>query len=284
MTKSFSITVYPDPLAGEYLTVSDALNQILDMIDALERAESPNQAERKIVWRLTKAHTNSPPFTLVAEAYPYKPDLSVVLEANRVANVLASDVKDLLEGRVEGVVFDAIPTMKRIIARNTSNIQRTEVVIDGAEAFNILPHNAKVAQAAIERVEIAQREAAPDWKRTEFGTVEGEIVGLTKWNGRPALVVVERLSEKEFTCVLSSELSEHLGPQHNWAEVWEGRRVHLTGALQYNTEGDLKRADIEHFEEVPWTDVSIADLKNLDVLDGRTLKEHLDLLRGEEVG
>ncbi len=284
MTKSFSITVYPDPLAGEYLTVADALNQVLDMIEALEKAESPTQGERKIIWRLTKAHTNSPPFTLVAEAYPFKPELSVVLEANRVAATLSEDVKGLLEGRVEGVVFDAIPTIKRIIARNTTTIQRTEVSIDGTEAFNILPQNARVAQAAIERAEIAQREAAPDWKRTEFGTVEGEIVGLTKWNGKPALVVVERLSEKEFTGVLSSELSERLGPQHNWAEVWEGRRVHLTGALQYNSEGDLKRADIEYFEEVPWTDVSIADLKSLDVLEGRTLKEHLDLVRGEEVG
>jgi len=284
MTKMFSVTVYPDPLAGEYLTVSDALNQVLDMIEALERSEATDPSERTIVWRLTKAHTNSPPFTLVAEPFPIKPDLSVVMEANRVANLFANDVKELLDGRVSGVVFDAMPALKRVIERNTSTITRTEIVISGDEPFNIRPQNAKAAKAAIERAEIAEREKMPDWQRTEYGTVEGEITGLTRWNGKPALDVIERLSEKKFTCVLSDDLSAKIGPAHKWSEVWEGRRVNLTGALHYNSEGDLKRADIEDFEEVPWTDVTIHDLKAFDVLGERTMKEHLDELRGEAVG
>ena len=284
MAKTFSVTVYPDPLAGEYLTVSDALHQVLDMIEALERSEAVNPNERQIVWRLTKAHTNSPPFTLIAEPYPSKPELSVVMEANRVSNLLSTDVKQLLDGRVGGVIYDAMPAIKRIIDRNTSSITRTEIAVEGQEPFSISHQNARVAKAAIERVEIANRERLPDWKRTEYGTVEGEIAGLTRWNGRPALVVTERLSEREFTCVLSDGLSARLGPLHSWDEVWEGRRVHLSGALHYNSEGDLKRADVEDFEEVPWTDVSISDLKSLDVLEGRSMEEHLNILRGEAVG
>ncbi|MCF3592463.1 hypothetical protein LZG00_00430 [Rhodobacteraceae bacterium LMO-12] len=284
MAKTFSVTVYPDPLAGEFLTVSDALNQVLDMIEALERSEATNPSERKIVWRLTEAHTNSPPFTLIAEPFPVKPDLSIVMEANRVSGLLSSDVRELLNGRVNGVVFDTLPAIKRVIERNTSTITRTEIAISGEEPFSIRPQNAKTARAAIERVEIAERESLPDWQRTEYGTVEGEIAGLTRWNGKPALDVIERLSEKKFTCVLSDDLSAQIGPAHRWSEVWEGRRVELTGALHYNSEGDLKRADIEAFDEVPWTDVTIHDLKPLDVLGERTMQEHLEELRGKASG
>lgn len=284
MAKTFSVTVYPDPLAGEFLTVSDALNQVLDMIEALERSEAIDPSERQIVWRLTKAHTNSPPFTLVAEPFPSKPDLSVVLEANRVSGLLESDLKDLLEGHIGGVVADAMPALKRVIDRNTSTITRTELAFAGSKPFSIRPQNAKKAKAAIERAEIAERESKPDWQRTEFGTFEGEISGLTRWNGKPALAVIERLSEKKITCVLPEKLSEKIGPAHNWSEVWEGRRVILTGALHYNSDGDLKRADIDDFEDVPWTDVTIHDLKSFDVLGGRSMDEHLEILRGETVG
>ncbi|SFG64738.1 hypothetical protein SAMN04488020_10384 [Palleronia marisminoris] len=284
MTKTFSVTVYPEPLSGEYLTVSDALNQVLDMIEALERSESIEGSDRKIVWRLTEAHTNSPPFTLVAEPYPVRPDMSVAMEAGRVSGILSKDVGNLLNGQVGGVVFDALPALKRIIGRNTKHIARTEVLISGKEAFIIRPQNARMAMAAIERAEIAERESAPDWTRTEFGTVEGEISGLTRWNGKPALDIIERLSEKKFTCVLSDELSEKVGPEHKWNEVWDGRRVHITGALYYNADGDLKRADASEFEEVPWTDVSVNDLKSLDVLGEKTMQEHLDEIRGEAFG
>ena len=284
MAKTFSVTVYPDPLSGEFLTVSDALNQVLDMIEALELSESTKQSERKIVWRLTKAHTNSPPFTLVAEPYPLLPDMSVVLEAGRVSNILSNDLKELLDGNIGGVVLDAMPAIRRVIDRNLQTITRTEISIDGEVPFSIRPQNAKTAKAAIERADIVLRDARPDWKRTEFGTVEGEIAGLTRWNGKPALDVIDRLSETKFTCVLSDELSEKIGPNHNWSEVWEGRRVYLTGALHYGSDGELKRADINEFEEVPFTDVSINDLKSFDVLQGRTMNEHLDDLRGDEFG
>ena len=87
------MTVHPAPLAGEHLTVSDALSQMLDLVDALERSEAVDAADRRVVWRLTEAHTNSPPFTVVVEPYPRQTDMSVALEANRIATVFASDFR-----------------------------------------------------------------------------------------------------------------------------------------------------------------------------------------------
>lgn len=139
--------------------------------------------------------------------------------------------------------------------------------------------------AAIERAEIDPRENAPDWSRTEHGTIVGEIAGLTKWNGKPALDIVERLSERKFTCVLSEELSEALGSQHKWSEVWDGRRVFVTGALHYNnSDSELKRADASELEYAPWTDVSVADLRTMDILGDKTMQDHLEAVRGEAFG
>lgn len=284
MAKKFSVTVYPSPLSGEYLTVSDALNQVLDIIDALERSETTNPAERNIVWRLTEAHTNSPPFTLVASPFPVRPELSVGIEANRVLGLLASGVREVLGGEVNGVVLDTMAAFKRVFDRNIDRISHTEILVEGEEPISIMPTNARVARSAIERSEIAARESVRDWQRTEFGTVEGEIAGLTRWNNKPALEVIERLSEKKFTCVLSDELSIEIGPAHQWNEVWEGRRVNLTGSLHYNSDNELKRADIDYFTEVPWTDVPIHELANIDVLQGRTIQEHLRIVRGEADG
>jgi hypothetical protein len=281
LAKKVTFTVFPEPLAGEYLTVADALNQILDLVEALERSESPDPSERQVVWRLTEAHTSSPPLTVTVESFPRRPDMAVAIEANRVAALFASELAGLLEGLpADTLISDAKAPISRVLARNLNGIARTEVKIDDGEPITVRPQSARAAQLALERVELAQRAAKPDWQRTEYGSIEGEIAGLTRWNGRPALDVVERLSEKRLTCVLSDRLSDELGPSHQWNEVWDGRRVLVTGALYYNSDGDLRRADIDTLKEMAWTDVPLSRLRGIDVLDGKTLAQHLAIMRG----
>ena len=277
---SLSVTTYPDALSSDYLTVSDALNQVLDLVDALERTESISASERQVVWRLTKAYTNSPPFTVVAQPFPRHPNLSISLEASRVATLFASEFRTLLNGTPSQLMaVDAQTPILRVLDRNLNGIGRTEIQIDEDEPICIVPQAARIAKLAIGQTEIGVEVAKPDWQRTEFGTVEGEISGLTRWNGKPALDIIERLSEKRFTCVLSDELSTKIGPVHQWNEVWEGRRINITGALHYNSDGDLRRAEIDNLEELEWTDVPLSDLRGVDILNGRTVAKYLDLVR-----
>lgn len=284
--KKFAVTVHPAPLSGDYLTVSDAMHQVLDFIEALERSETVKPPDRQIVWRLTEAHTNSPPFTVIAEAFPLQPNLSVAFEAGRVSEMFNSDLRTLIEdGRVSGVLADdARAPIERLLNRNLNGIGRTDVQLGDDPPILISPAGAKIATLALERLDLERQAAQRDWQRTEFGSFEGEITGLARWNGKPALSIVDRISGEAVTCVLSDGLSNSLGPAHRWGEVWEGRLVAVAGSLFYNSAGALRRAEIEDLEEIQWADVSVADLRGLDVLSGRTLSEHLALIRDGQNG
>ena len=285
MSKKLSVTVYPAPLSGTYLTVSDALNQVLDFISALELSETTNTSERQVVWRLADAHTKSPPFAIVAEPFPAHADLSGSLEANRVIELFTSKFKSLLEGCPSQLTLvDARGPIERILDRNLNGIARTDLQIDDDETISVEHSSARLAKLAIERSGIDPEGARPDFRRTEMGSLEGDICGVTRWNGRPALEIIERLSKKRFTCLLNNELSEELGPSHQWNEVWEGRLVRVTGALHYNSKGDLRRADIRNMEQIEWSNVPLTDIGGIDILGKRTLTEHLDLIRGDSNG
>jgi hypothetical protein len=285
MKKSLSITVHPSALAAEYLTVADAMRQVLDLFEALEKTESADAASRQVVWRLVEAHTNSPPFTVRAEGYPVNPSVSVQIEAARIASQFAYGMTALLEGKpTDWLDEDIMPPIKRVLARNTNGIGRTEIIVEDAVPINVVSTNAKNAIIALDLFELEAHSKRVDQSRTEFGSVEGEVNGLTRWNGKPALVIIERLSSDKVTCVLSDAAAAALGPAHKWSEAWEGRRLIVSGALHYDSDGALRRIDADGAEDCPWTDIPLSDLKDIDLLQGRSVSEHLRLLRERDAG
>lgn len=282
MAKAVSITVYPSPVSGEYLTVSDAMRQILDLIEALERTEAVDSDARRIVWRLTDAHTNSPPFTVKAEAYSIDPTLAIGLEADRVISLYATGIDSLLNGEPpDWIDADLSAPIRRALKRNLNGVGQTKIEIEGRLPVDILPAKAQVGVTALDRIEAAEELTMADWRRTEFGSLEGILCGLTYWNGKPSIVVIERLSEQKVTCVLNATLVSELGPQHKWSEAWSGHRLLISGALHYGADGLIKRVDVDSVEDVPWSDLLISDLKGIDLLEGKTVSEHLGKVWGE---
>ncbi len=285
MAKSLSITVYPSALEAEYLSVSDAMNQVLDLIDAIGALESPNSGQRQIVWRLVEAHTNSPPFTITAEAYSANPAISIGIEAERIAAAFCSNLETLLSGSVSHWIdHDIVVPLKRALDRNLNGVARTSVSVEGRPPIEIVPKTAKAAVVAIERIHLAEQIAEVDYRRTEFGSVEAMVFGLGRWNDKPALIVVDRLSNQRVTCVLSDDLVRQLGPSHSWEEVWSDKRLIVEGALHFGQDGNLKRIDADHIEESPWTDVSLADLEGIDLLNGMTVNDRLNSIREGDNG
>lgn len=281
--KTFSVTVYPDESKGEYLTVDDALGQVLDLIDALERTES-RAGPRQITWRLTEARTNSPPFTVVATPFPTKPDISIVLEAARTANALTLGMRELMEGRVKGAVIDAAEPLQHVMRRNTGPVVRTEIIVDGLPPLSIGRQSAAIARQALEDHKRNLAADAEDWTRTEQGSIEGEVVGVKRHYGKPALEFVERISGAEVTVSLSDALWHKIGPEHAWSEVWHERRFQLTGLLHYGANGTIKRAEIDDFEVIDVPDVPLDRLRKADILGGLTLDEHLKEMRKDAFG
>lgn len=283
MAKSVSITVHPSDFSGEYLTVSDALHQVLDMIGALEQMEAGESSEREIVWRLTEAHTNSPPFTLTAEAFPKDPEISVAAKANRVLNLYAVAVESVLSGeRPDWFESEPGKLLQRALKRNLNGIGHTDIVIEGRDdPIIIVPTTARVGLVALEA---ANDELVADSERVEFGSIEGRVIGLTRYYKSPALVFQERLTGDKVLCVLSAKLAAEIGPTHQWDEAWEGQQLRIAGKLVYSKEGKLKRINANYHEEVAWADIPIADLGGIDILQGRTVHEHLAEFWGEALG
>lgn len=265
--------------------MADAMRQVLDIVEGLEQSESAEGGARQIVWRLTDARTNSPPFTIVAEPFPIHPSISVALEANRIALGFTGVMRSLLSGDApEQVEREIVKPLRRTLERNLNGIGKTDITLAGEAVVSIVPQNARVAVLALDRLDLEEEASHRDWSRTEYGTVESEVSGLTRWNDKPALVLVERLSGEKFTGVLSDTAAEKIGGEHTWREAWEGRRVFVSGALHYNSESVIKRADIEDLVSVGWTDVSLSDMRKIDILEGRTVADHLATLRGDNRG
>lgn len=282
MGKSLSITVHPSALGAEYLSVSDAMLQVLDMVGALENIEAGDENERKIIWRLVKAHTNSPPFTVVAEAYPKDPQVSIAIEAERVTKRYGMAIRGLLAGdKPAWLEHDASRLFKKALKRNLNGIGHTDIHIDGEETIIIVPSVAQAGVAALERAEIEVRE---DLRRTEFGSIEGQVIGLTRYYNSPAIVFMERLSGEKIFCVLADELAQAIGPEHKWSEAWDGRYLRIGGELIYGSDGKLKRVNASYSEEIVWSDIPISALRDVDVLQGRTVHEHIAKFWGEQFG
>lgn len=281
--KTLSITVHPAPLHGEYMTVADAMRQVLDFIEALEKTETLDGGDAQIVWRLTKAHTNSPPLTVVAEAFSKNPTVSISMEAGRVSGMFASTLLSLSTGQ-EPEWFDVSlgKTLRRAFERNTNGIGLTEVQIGDEPAINIAPQEARLGLVVMDRIELDEAAGHEDWRRTEYGSFEGQIHSILQWSGRPAVVLIDRLSGQKVTCLLQKDVADRMGPQHSWQEAWEGHRLVVTGALHYSAESVLKRADVFDIDVVPWTDVKLTDLTGVNLLEGRSVRNHLDRLRGED--
>lgn len=283
MSKSLSFTVHPDRSQAEYLTVSDALRQVLDLVEVLEKAESFGGTAKRIVWRLTEAHTNSPPFTVSAEAFSVDPQVSILFEASRVTDLLQSGLRQLLGGElVDWIDQDVARPLKRIMQRSLNGIGLTQIDVPGAEPLDIDPSAARLAVSTLDQLAEAAEQPVLDQARTEHGAVEVEISGISRWHNRPALQAVERLSRSEVACVLTDELERQLGT-HRWDEVWEGRRLMVSGALHYAHDGALKRVQAELVEDMSSTDVTLDDLADVDVLQGLSVGEHLRRMRDDDL-
>lgn len=271
----------PSTVKDEYLTVEDAMLQVLDMISAAGTYESELDAARKIAWRLTDAHTNSPPLTVTAQAYSKDPEISVHLEAERALSHLDEDMQNLMDEKPPWWLTPAVEKpLDRILTRNLNGISQTRVQIDGEHAFII---NSRKAQRVANWIK-NYKERLDSLERSEIDTVEGKIIGLTRHYNASALVICERLSGEKTFCVLSNELAKKIGSKRLWIEVWQDQIHQFSGDLYFDKDGALKRIVACHIDKEDWSDVPLEQLRNVRVVDNRTIQEHLDEFWGEKVG
>ncbi|TIL82140.1 MAG: hypothetical protein E5Y89_06420 [Mesorhizobium sp.] len=279
MAEKIKIKVHPSGTSSDMLTVADAMRQVLDFIELLEKADpaEPSSPD-KIIWRLAYATTNSP-FEIGAEATSRDPVISVAAKARMTKETVRSALRNLVEVADPIVTFDddMAKPLTRLLERNLNGIGRTDIDFGDDISPAIIVHaTAQAAHLAIERDRLAKESLIPDLTRTEFGSFEGEIVSAGMFHSSPSLVVRHRLTGEKVTSVFPPELAFRIGSQHNWFEVWAGRRVLIHGELHHDQEGIIRKATAFDFEVIEEADVSLNEARKVDLLDGLTVSDFLD--------
>jgi hypothetical protein len=154
------------------------------------------------------------------------------------------------------------------------------VIVVGEERLHVVPAVALAALSALHE----PAEEIEDKSRVEYGSIEGRVVGLTTYYNSRALILLERLSGKQIVCSLTDDLASRLGPTHQWQEAWEGSRLLIGGEIVYGADGSIKKVNASYYEELPWSDLPLSDLKGINLLEGRTTREHLDKFWGAAFG
>ncbi len=273
MRESISITVHPSESSGDYLTVSDALKQVLDLVDTLDALSQPDGDRDCIVWRLVEAHTNSPPFTAIVAGFPKDPEVSLSREIEYASRLFIETLSSVLEGRLDAALpKEAVRHLTSAFKRNLNGVGRT-TVLTPHRSTDIVPTTAQLGLSALTRADALSRD---DWQRVERGSIEGRVIAITQYYNSPALVIQERLTGAKVMCALNEDVAGRIGPEHRWSEAWSGEDVRVSGVIHYGEDGLIKRVMADSCRVIEWTDVSISDIKAARTPFNTTIKKHLE--------
>ena len=276
MAEKVKIKIEPSGAASENLTVADAMRQVLDYIQLLELADS-STGQDKVVWRLHSATTNSP-FEVVAEATAVDPTISVAFEAARAKRKVRDVIKSITDDEMvpDWVSSERAPVLERVFKRNQNGIGKTTLDIETDSLPVTVTHSeARVASLLLQQHAISRELSTIDYSRTEYGSVEGEVIETGTYYNKPSITLRERLTKRKVKCVLEQSAADKIGPSHSWSETWTARRIIVTGSLHYDSDGYLSKIDVVDVTSVEPQKVNLAEVQSIDILKGKTPLEFL---------
>ena len=265
------------------LTVQDAMRQILDFFDLLSAAGGEDG--KAVSWRLVAVSMASP-LSATAQAFSDAPGILAEIVARQEKDQLSQLFHEVTEkGRVpEWMDYVTRVKARAFFNRNLNGIGRTDIKFDEEAPLTVIvERSARAAISAFERSERA--EAEDDLSRAEIGSVEGKIIRLDTYHGQPAIRLQERLQGWQFPCVLSPSLADQIGHQHDWAEVWTGRRVQVSGQILFRAAGHIGRVYATDIKPIDEPILAYADIYDPNFTRGLSARDYLDRLWEEdEVG
>jgi hypothetical protein len=285
--ESITITIHPSEAGADTLTVSDAMQQVLDAFELLSKAEARRHGSNDhVVWKLESASTNSP-LTIEATAVSSDPEGDVHVEARQAKASFHDGINSLIHAKEIPLWMDAGArrTVRRLLERTLHGIGMTDFAMSETEAPVRVDHRA--ASRAITFLDkIAAEEAAKieDLTRIEYGSAEGNVTGTTTHYSKPAIRIKLRLSGREVKCVLSDLAAAKIGPQHNWSEVWSGQRVLVRGRLQFDSSGNISIINADDLDVIQSQDVPLTEIRSLRGDPSSRADSHLKIIWGDSNG
>lgn len=273
MRDKIVVTIEP-PLPDDRLNIADAFEQVLDFLRLIELAAGE---DADFDWKLDKASTNSP-FTVVAYSPVSKAGLSgdTVASAQRRAE---QGLKDLSSG--------AVPTWmrrkqrnaaRRITKRFRSGIGRIAAKTEESapQSYFFSSSDASKALATLEKVDGFEEIAIP--KHRAYGEVEGTLVSVGTHYARPVMWIRTN-SYEVVRCLFTPEKLEELGDAATIREIWEHKRVRVTGMLAFAEGGVLEQVSVDDMKLFPGAGITLQQVLDAEFTSGMEPAEYLDQLR-----
>jgi hypothetical protein len=282
--KSIKLVIHPTVSDQENLTVGDAMQQVLDYFNLLDKAAAGLGGNAtNIIWELQSASANSP-FTIEAKAVSRDPGQPVEEEAFASISLLADCFNRVLHGDrpPDWMDVDARTLLEGLLKRNSNGIRQTDFYFPGSvEPMIIEANSAKRAVASLNAKSIVGEREDIDMRHTEMGSIEGRITQLRSYNGKPAIWLKTHLEPKEIPCIfVDRDVCQLICATRNWEQVYENRRVLIPGVLFYDRNGRLSKVEISgkilDIDPIP---VNYNELYDPDFSDGLSAEEHLNRLR-----
>lgn len=278
-TERVTITVESNIGEDGPLTVMDTLDQFKDAFELLTAAVSQEPGGEKIRWRLERLSKNSPA-TVTAIAYSDDPQVVAGPLVHRGKQRFSRDMAALREsGDVSPWLRQKSAVAKSFFRRNLNGVGKTTILLEEDAPQTILvERSARASLKTLERAEAAAE--AEDRSHSEFGVVDAHVGRTDTYHGKPAIYIKDRLSGSLIPCVLSDELAAKEGPSHSWTDAWTGKRIRVKGRIYYDRHGKISRISAVDMEDVSPREVNLRELREIDLLAGKSPVEHLDELWG----
>jgi hypothetical protein len=279
------ITIHPTVSDEKLLSVSDAMQQVLDHIKLFEDArQAQGDPRTRFEWKLERATTNTP-FTVVAVAQGDDPGIDISEAVKRVKSDVSEGLKRLMsrEQPPQWMTQGSFAVAKNIFARNMNGIGETDIDFEEGEIVSIIPTKASAGINTLDALNITdfENELAA---RQSFGEIEGIMIAAGRYRGREALQIRNEMYGFVW-CPLSKDLISRFGDEHSMSDIWKGKTLGIQGRLNYVAGGKLQYIDahdIREIEAAPLVDLEA--ILDPDFTAGMDPHEYLERLHEGQIG
>jgi hypothetical protein len=279
MTEKLVISVDGSKEHPDLLTVQDVFTHVLELFQLVN--ESDPGTNELVQWRLVSASMNSP-FTVVAEAMPTQPGANIGPVAHRQKRAFQRNYSELQRGRIPSDWANAKTreTVSRVLARNRNGIGTT--TIDEGDGFAPVVITREEAEKVV-AAGVAEQ-IAPKRTKEQVGSIEGRLIEVNTYHGKPAIRLTERKSGAEVWCIVPEAFQHEIAEHTSIEDVWRGSRVVVRGRIMYGFDGKISRVEAASVRRVEARSVSEEQISDKDFTGGLTVTEYLERLRDGSLG
>lgn len=241
------------------------------------------------MWRLVSVSMNSP-LTVVAEAVSARPGVNIDSAARAQKRNFVRNWNTLRGGRLPPA-WSAPRThriAKSFVQRNQRQVGTTQVVLE--EKKSTTEHNDEIqitradADASIVSVESATTLGPSIKPKEQVGSIEGVFLQVATHYHKPAILILERKTGDQIWCTISEEHQREIADLANFDDVWNGRRIVVSGRIGYDELGRISKVAANHIRLIEPSNVELKNIRDKDFTGGLSSSDYLDRLREGLIG